>query len=160
MLKPLTVWITENSGKFLKSWKYQTTLPASWEICMWIKKRQLELYMEQHQFSSVVQSLSCVQLFGTSWTEARQASMSITNSQSLLKLMSIESVMPSKHLVLCHPLLLLPSVLTRISSFPMSWLFASGSQSIAVSTSASVLPMNIQDWFPLGFDSPLCSPSC
>ena len=60
-----------------------------------------------HQFSSV-QLLSHVRLFATPWIAARQASLSITNSQSLLKLMSIESVMPSSHLILCHPLLLLP----------------------------------------------------
>ena len=57
-----------------------------------------------------VQSLSCVQLFETPWTTACQASLSIINSQSLLKLMSIESVMPSNHLILCHPLLLQPSI--------------------------------------------------
>ena len=61
------------------------------------------------QFSSV-QLLSCVRLFATPWTIAHQASRSITNSQSLLKLMSIELVMPSNHLILCHPLLLLPSI--------------------------------------------------
>ena len=61
------------------------------------------------QFSSV-QSLSHVQLFATPWTAARQASPSITNSLSLLKLMFIELVMPSNHLILCHPLLLLPSI--------------------------------------------------
>ena len=65
------------------------------------------------QFSSV-QSLSHVQLFAAPWTAACQASLSITNSQSLLKLMSIESVMPSNHLILCHPLLLLPSVFPSI----------------------------------------------
>ena len=68
------------------------------------------------QFSSV-QSLSCVQIFATPGTAARQASLSITNSQSLLKLMSIESVMPSNHLILCHPLLLLPSISPRIRVF-------------------------------------------
>ena len=57
-----------------------------------------------------VQSLSRVQLFATPWTAARQASLSITNSRSSLKLMSIESVMPSNHLIVCHPLLLLPSI--------------------------------------------------
>ena len=67
-------------------------------------------------FSSV-QSLSCVQLFATPWTAARQASMSITNSQSLLKFMPIESVMPSSHLILCHPLLLLPSDFPSIRVF-------------------------------------------
>ena len=66
---------------------------------------------------SSVQSLSPVQLFVTPWTAARQASLSITNSQSLLKLMSIESVMPSNHLIFCCPLLLLPSVFPSISIF-------------------------------------------
>ena len=65
----------------------------------------------------VVQSLSCVRLFVTPWTAARQASLSITNSRSLLKLMSIESVMPSNHLVLYRPLLLLPSVFPSIRVF-------------------------------------------
>ena len=64
-----------------------------------------------------VQSLSCVQLFATPWIAARQASLSITNSQSLLKLMSIESVMPSNHHILCRPLLLLPSIFPSIRVF-------------------------------------------
>ena len=68
------------------------------------------------QFSSV-QSFSHVQLFATPWTAARQASLSITNSRSLLKLMSIESVMPSNHLILCHPLLLPPSIFPNIRVF-------------------------------------------
>ena len=67
-------------------------------------------------FSSV-QLLSCVQLFATPWAAACQASMSITNSWSLLKLMSIESVMPSKHLILCHPLFLQPSIFPSIRVF-------------------------------------------
>ena len=69
------------------------------------------------QFSVSVQSLSHVQLFATAWTAARQASLSITNSQSLPKLMSIESVMPSNYLILCHPLLLLPSIFPSIRVF-------------------------------------------
>ena len=73
-----------------------------------------------YQFSSV-QSLTPVQLFATPWTEARQASLSITNSRSLLKFMSIELVMPSNHLILCHPLFLLPSI------FPSIWVFSSES---------------------------------
>ena len=101
-------------------------------------------------FSSV-QWLNRVQLFATPWVAARQASLSITNSRSLLKLISIESVMPSSHLILCHPLLLLPSIPPSIRSFPMSQLFAWGGQSIGVSASASVLPMNTQDWSPLGW---------
>ena len=101
------------------------------------------------QFSSF-QWLSHVQLFATSWTAAHQASLSITNSQSLLKLMSIESVMPSNHLILCCHLLLFPSIFTDIRLFPMSQFFPSGGQSIGVPASASILPMNIQCWFPLG----------
>ena len=98
---------------------------------------------------SLVQSLSHILLFATPWTVVGQASLSITNSWSLLKLMSIESVMPSNHLILCHPLLL-PSFPSS-GSFPISQFFASGGQIIGVSASASVLPMNIQDWLPLGW---------
>ena len=100
------------------------------------------------QFMSV-QSLNHLQLFVTPWTSAHQASLSITYSQSLLKLMFIELVMPSNHLILCRPLLLLPLVFPSIRSFQMSQFFASGGQSIGVSASPSVLPMNIQDLFPL-----------
>ena len=77
------------------------------------------------------------------------------NSQRLLKLMSLESVMPSNHLIFCRPLLLLPQSLPASVSFPMSQLFSLGGQSIGVSASASVLPMNTQDfllrmdWFDL-----------
>ena len=98
----------------------------------------------------LVQLLSCVWLFVTPWTAARQASLSITNSQSLLKLMSIESVMPSNHLILCCPLPLLLSIFPRIKVFSSESVFTSGGRSIGASTLASVLPMNIQDWFPLG----------
>ena len=73
-------------------------------------------YNNSVQFSSF-QLLSHVQLFATPWTAARQASLSITSSQSLLKLMSNELVMPSNHLILCHPLLLLPSILPSIRVF-------------------------------------------
>ena len=102
------------------------------------------------QFSSV-QSLSRVQLFATPWTAACQASLSIATSQSLLKLMSTELVMPSSHLILCRPLLLLPLIRPSIRVFPMSQLFALGGQSIGVSALASVLPMNTQDCSPLGW---------
>ena len=73
-----------------------------------------------------------------------------TNSQSPPKPMSIESVMPSNHLILCHPLLLLPPIPPSIRDFSMSQLFVGGGQSTGVSASASVLPMNTQDWSPLG----------
>ena len=101
------------------------------------------------QFHSV-QSLSRVRFFVTPRTAARQVSLSITNSQSLLKLMSIEVVMPSNHLIFCHPLLP-PSIFPGIRVFSMSQFFPSGGQSTGVSASASVLPMNIQDSFPLGW---------
>ena len=97
-----------------------------------------------HQFSSV-QSLSRVWLFVTPWIAARQASLSITNSRSSLKLTPIESVMPSSHLILCRPLLLLPQSLPASGSFPMSQLFAWGGQSIGISALASFLPKNTQD---------------
>ena len=96
---------------------------------------------------SSVQSLSHVQLFATPWTAAHRASPSITNSLSLLKLMSIEPVMPSNNLILCHPLLLLLSIFPSIRVF--SRLFTSGGPSIGASASASVLLENIQDRFPL-----------
>ena len=90
-----------------------------------------------------------VWLFATPWTAARQASLFFTISQSLFKLMSIESVMPSNHLILYHPLFLLPSIFPSIRSFPMSQLFASGDKVLELQP-ASVLPMNIQGWYPLG----------
>ena len=99
---------------------------------------------------SSVQSLSHVQLFATPWTTARQASLSIVNSWSLLKLRSIESVISSNHLIHCHPSSYSQSF-PASGSFQMSQFFASGGQSIRVSASASVLPVNIQDWFPLGW---------
>ena len=98
---------------------------------------------------SSVQSLSCVQLFVTPWTAACQASLSITNSWSSLRLTSIESVVPSSHLILCHPLLLLPQSLPASGSFPMSQLFTWGGQSIWVSALASFLPENTQGLSPL-----------
>ena len=101
------------------------------------------LYIYLFWLFSSVQSLSHVWLFVTLWTAAHQASLSITNSQSLLKLMSVESVMPSNHLILCHPLLLL---LPASESFPMSQLFAWGGQSTGVSALASFLSQNTQDW--------------
>ena len=83
----------------------------------------------------------------TPWTAACQASLSFTISQSLLKLLSIESMMPSNYLILGHPLLLLFLIFSSIRYFPMSWLFPSGGQSIGASASASVFAMNIQGWF-------------
>ena len=111
----------------------------------------VDVYLD-HWFETVVavRSLSRVWLFATPWTAARQASLSFTISQSLLKLMSIESVMPSNHLTLCCHFLLLPSVSPSVRFFSMSQLFASGGQSIGASALASALSMNIQGLFPLG----------
>ena len=99
------------------------------------------------QFSSV-QSLSHVWLFVNPWIAVRQASLSITNSRSSLRLTSIESVMSFSHLIFCHPLLLCLQSLPASESFPMSQLFAWGGQSTGVSALASFLPKNIQDQFP------------
>ena len=87
-----------------------------------------------------VQLLSSVQLFATPWTEAHQASSSFTISLSLLKLMSIESMMPSSITLYSS----CPQSFPASGSFPMSWLFTSGGQSIGASASASVLPMNMR----------------
>ena len=99
------------------------------------------------QFSSVTQL--CPTLCNP-WTAAHQASLSITKSRSLLKLMSMESVMPSYHLILCRPLLLPPSIFPSIRVFSNESVLHIRRPNIGVSASASVLPMNIQDWFPLG----------
>ena len=136
--KPFSVWITTDYEKFLKRWEYQTTWPASWEICMQVTKQQLELDMEQQAGSksgkeyvkavychpvyltymrSSVQLLSRVRLFATPWIVACEASLFITNSQSSLRLMSLESVMPSSHLILSRPLLLLPPIPPSIRVF-------------------------------------------
>ena len=99
---------------------------------------------------SLVQSLTRVLLFATPWIATRQASMSVTNSQGLPKLMSIESVMPSSHLIICYPLLLLTPILLSIRVFsnestlhirwPKYWCF-----------SFNINPSNTQDWSPLGW---------
>ena len=82
---------------------------------------------------------------------ARLPCSSPAHSQSLLKLMSIESVMPSKHLILCHPLLLLLSIFTSIRDFSNESVICIRWPKLGISASASVFPMNIQDWFPLGW---------
>ena len=97
----------------------------------------------------VVHSLSCVQLLATTWTAARQAPLSFTVSQSLLRFMSIESVMLSNHLILCCPLLLLPSNFPSIRVFDTESALHIDDQSIGASATTLVLPMSIQCWFPL-----------
>ena len=108
----------------------------------------LENNLKMNQFSSV-QLLSQVQLFTTTLTAACQASLSITNSRSMLRLMSIKFVKPSNHLTSAIPFSSCLQSSPALGSFPMSQFFASGGQSTGASTSASVLPMNVQDWFLL-----------
>ena len=98
----------------------------------------------------VVQSLSHVQLFAATWTAACQATLTFTVSQSVLRFMSIESVMSSKHLIVCCAHIILSQSFSAPGCFPMMQHFASGGQSIGASALASVLPMNIQGWFLLG----------
>ena len=126
---------------------------------LWVKRISCDKYTQENvmnvrpnpaQWSSV-HSLSHVRLFATPWTAACQASLSITRSQSLPKLMSIESVMPSNHLILCCPLLLLPSIFTNIRIFSNESALRIRWPHIGVSASTSVFPMNTQDWFPLGW---------
>ena len=102
-------------------------------------------------YISSVQSLGHVRLFATPWIAARQASLSITNSWSLHKLTSIESVMPSSHLISVVHFSSCPQSLPASESFPVSQFFTWGGQSIGVSGSTSVLPVNTQDWSPLGW---------
>ena len=94
----------------------QNEIKWVWLFYKMVASWSLKLEQTPRSFSSV-QSLSHVLLFVTPWTAAHQASLSITNSRSLLKLMSIESVMPSNHLILCHPLLLPPSIFPSIRVF-------------------------------------------
>ena len=98
-----------------------------------------------------VQLLSRFRLFVTPWITSHQAPLSITNSRSLLKLMSFESEMPSNNLILFFPFSSCLQSFPVSGSSAISQFFWSGGQSIGVSASASVLPMNIQDWFPLGW---------
>ena len=148
------------------NWKLRKNVPSKQEMQVWIWVRKISwrrkwkhtlvfLHGKSYGQRSLnsVQSLSRVWLFATPWTAALQASLSISNSQSLLRLMPNETVIPSNHLILHHPLLLPPQSFPASGSFQISQLFTSGSQSIGVSASTSGLPMNIQDRFPLGWTS-------
>ena len=109
-------------------------------------------------FFSSVHWVSNVLLFVIRWTAARLTSLSITNSWSLLKLISIESVIPSNYLILCHPLLL-PSIVPSIGVFSneLALHIQYSSQSFGASSSAPVLPINIQGWFLLGLSGLISS---
>ena len=106
---------------------------------------QMSLTEVVFSFCSSSVQFSRVWLFATPWTAESLASLSITSSRSLLRLITTESVMPSNHLILFRPLLLLPSVIPNELVLCIGW------PSIGISASASVLPLNIQDWFPLGW---------
>ena len=144
----IIVWViwTFFGLAFLWDWNENWCFPVLWPLLSFPNCR----HNECSTLTASVQLLSYIQLFVTPWTAARQASLSITNSQSLLKLIPIKSVMPSNHLILCYPLLLLPSTFPASGSFPTSQSFISGGQSTGTSVSASGLPMNAQEWFPLG----------
>ena len=123
------------------------------KLCVLKREDLIKSFVAMVQGFSSVQSLSHLQLFVTPWTAARQASLSITNSQSLLKLMSIESVMPSNHLILYHPLLLLPSIFPIIKVFSNESVLhiksISFSFSISPSNEYSGLISFRMDWFDL-----------
>ena len=144
-------YIRKSEGQLLVILRKSNWISTFHHTLKSIPHRLKQLHMKEiiPPFSSV-QSLSLVRLFATPWITARQASLSITNSRSLLKLMSIESVMPSSHLILCRPLLL-PPIPPSIRVFSNESTLAWGGQSIGVSASVSVPPMNTQDWSSLGW---------
>ena len=120
-------------------------------FCFW-SNLEIKLYTSSNEETKVSQFSSIAQLCPTLWPHGLQhASLSITNSWNLCKLMSIESVMASNHLILYCPLLLLPSIFLSIRVFSNESVFHIRWPKYWSSASASVLPMNIQDWFPLGW---------
>ena len=151
--KKCSMFLMVGLGRILFLLSWSRTHPDPWHLFLEFFpfvvgiRRDIVSILLPGQFSSF-QSLSCARLFVTPWTAACQASLSITRSWSLLKFMSIESMLPSNHLIFCHPLLLLPSIFTSIRVYssesvlcirwPKYWSFS-------FSTS---LP--VQDWFPLG----------
>ena len=118
-------------------------------IYIWYLCSGMSFILLGNPFSSV-QLLNHIRHFATAWTAVCQASLSITNSHSLLKVMSIKSVVLSNYLIFCHSLLLLLQSFLASGSFPTSQVFTLGGHSIGVRASASVLPMNIQGWVHLG----------
>ena len=126
-------------------------LPAL--LILFISQKSKFIYeIPWYLYIQLVQSLSCVRLFATPWIAARQASLSITNSRSSLRLTSMSQWCHPANSSSVVPFSSCPQSLPASESFPMSQLFAWGGQSTGVSASASVLPMNTQDWSPLGMD--------
>ena len=152
----------EHSGLWKWHWCQHSKQKQVHIFLLMVKGKSIGFYEKSLRLSfSSVQPLNHVRLFATPWTAARQASLCITNSQSLLRLMSIESVMPSNRLILCHPLLLLPSIFPSIRVFsnesvlcirwPKYWSF---SFSISPSNEHSVLISFSFGWL----DRSPCSP--
>ena len=108
-------------------------------------EKKVKMIRTLENFVVVVQSFSHVRLFVTPWTAVHQVSLSFTISRSFLKLMSIVSVIPSNHIILCYPLLPCLPYFPASESFPWSQFFISSGQTIGASAAASVLPVNTQD---------------
>ena len=135
-------WWTGNSGMLQPMGSQSQTQLSDWTELNWM--------MSLYQFSSITQ------LCSNFWDpmDCSMPGLPVHHQLwSLLKLMSIELVRPSNHLILCHPLLFPPSVFPASGSFQMSQFLTSGGQSNGASASVSILPMNIQDWFPLRLTS-------
>ena len=134
-------------NKWDRECKYYFQIPSIWLTVMqsylYLPLNVCKFWLKVSSCLSSVQSLSHVRLFATPWIAAGQASLSLTNSRSSLRLTSIKLVMPSSHLILCRPLFLLPQSLPASEYFPMSQVFASGGQSTGISALASFLPKNI-----------------
>ena len=137
-------WVHSLGGKYpLEKGTVTHSSVLAWRIS-WTVLGVAKRWTRLSEFHTHFQLLSHVRLFATPWTAAHQASLSFTISWSVLEVMSIALVMPSKHLILCHPISSCPQSFPASGSFPMSQLFSSGGQSIGASVSASIFPMNIQ----------------
>ena len=148
-------WVLSVETSLLKhsqEWNLPWELPRygdnAWEYYLPLILR--ETPTNQTSVVVVAQSPSHVWFFATPWTTACQSPLSFMVSWNLLKLTSTESVMPSNHLILCHPLLLLPSIFPSIRVFSNERALHIRWPSTGVSALATVLSMNIQGWFPLG----------
>ena len=137
------------TGKSRKDQHFSVSSYSKYRFSIAGESRIMTNISSAPQFSSV-QLLSRAWLFATPWIAAHQVSLSITNSQSLLKLMSIQSAMPSNHLSSVVPFSSCLQSCPESGSFPVNQFFTSGGQSTGASASASVLPVTIQDLFPLG----------
>ena len=140
-----------NAGDPIRSLRWEDPLEKEMAIHSSIHARQIPRSEEPGGGVPTVHGVSKSRTWLSDFSSALQTSKSITNSWSLPKSMSIDLVIPSSHLILCHLLLLLPPIFPSLGSFPGSQLFTWGGQSIGVSASTSVLPMKTQGWSPLGW---------